>query len=246
MSFATSQELGKGGLGRPCQVDRCDYPYNVSVTLSLIYIMGIGSKLMAKMGYVTGQGLGKDGQGRADPVPIQLIPQGKSLDKIMELKEIAGDQDLFDAMKKQKRKAKKQEQKNEAAYKNIPRANVFDFINKKLGGKRGDVKSLVRHHKETKKEPAKQISERDLHSKSDRNINVQLFKTHEEMKNVEKELARLKQGLSRNQDRDKRAADNIRQKIQSTEAYLQKLKSSEKAMENHKQKRNDRKKLTIF
>ena len=34
---------------------------------------------MARMGYVTGQGLGKRSDGRAEPVPIQLLPQGKSL-----------------------------------------------------------------------------------------------------------------------------------------------------------------------
>lgn len=33
-------------------------------------------KLMKKMGYIYGQGLGKTGEGRVEPVPIQLIPQG--------------------------------------------------------------------------------------------------------------------------------------------------------------------------
>jgi len=31
---------------------------------------------MARMGYVVGQGLGKNSEGRAQPVPIQLLPQG--------------------------------------------------------------------------------------------------------------------------------------------------------------------------
>ena len=39
-------------------------------------IQGIGSKLLAKMGYVVGQGLGKHGEGRAEPIPIQLLPPG--------------------------------------------------------------------------------------------------------------------------------------------------------------------------
>ena len=29
------------------------------------------------MGYVVGQGLGKNGEGRAEPVPIQLLPAGQ-------------------------------------------------------------------------------------------------------------------------------------------------------------------------
>ena len=31
---------------------------------------------MSKMGYIAGQGLGRDGAGRTEPVPIQLLPQG--------------------------------------------------------------------------------------------------------------------------------------------------------------------------
>ncbi|KAK6195206.1 hypothetical protein SNE40_000680 [Patella caerulea] len=99
---------------------------------------GIGSKLMIKMGYIIGQGLGKNGDGKAEPVPIQLIPKGKSLDKIMELKEIAGDQDLFDAMKKLKKKTKKTEDKNRQPKQTSQPTDMFDFINKKLRGKKGE------------------------------------------------------------------------------------------------------------
>jgi len=41
-----------------------------------MYVQGVGSRLMARMGYVVGQGLGKNSDGRAEPVPIQLLPQG--------------------------------------------------------------------------------------------------------------------------------------------------------------------------
>ena len=34
---------------------------------------------MVRMGYVVGQGLGKNSEGRAEPVPIQLLPQGQSV-----------------------------------------------------------------------------------------------------------------------------------------------------------------------
>lgn len=42
-----------------------------------LHTTGFGSKMMAKMGYVEGGGLGKDGQGRADP--IEVIQRPKSL-----------------------------------------------------------------------------------------------------------------------------------------------------------------------
>ena len=34
---------------------------------------------MTKMGYEPGKGLGKDCEGRVEPVPIQLLPQGRML-----------------------------------------------------------------------------------------------------------------------------------------------------------------------
>ena len=71
---------------------------------------------------------------------------GKSLDKIMELKALAGDQNLYDVLKQQKHKQKRVEQraveqraadayKRSAAEKGV---SVFDFINKKIGHKKGN------------------------------------------------------------------------------------------------------------
>ncbi|XP_071097176.1 zinc finger CCCH-type with G patch domain-containing protein-like [Haliotis cracherodii] len=213
------------------------------------YTKGIGSKLMAKMGYITGQGLGVRGEGRADPVPIQLLPQGKSLDKIMELKEIAGDQDLFDALKKLKRKKRKEEKKAAAGTPVVRETppNVFDFINKKLRGKKGNLGELVSHHASGSKSGTSQhIAESDLRQKSDKHLNIQAFQTYEEISKVEKELKRLRVSLARNKDRDRRVAEQVRQKISSAEAYLAKLRSSEVTLERHKQKRSDSKKLMVF
>jgi G-patch domain len=47
------------------------------------YTRGLGSRLMARMGW-EGGGLGRAGQGRLEPVPATLYPQGKSLDWCME------------------------------------------------------------------------------------------------------------------------------------------------------------------
>lgn len=218
---------------------------------------GIGSKLLTKMGYVPGQGLGKAGEGRIQPVPIQLLPQGKSLDKIMALKQIAGNRDMFDVMKKEEKKKKKHAEKLEKQYhkaKELP--NVFDFINKKLHGKKGKLSELIHKHEGHGHQGSdrgqghgrmhRTISEQDLKSKSDRNLNIQLLKTSEEMRSVEKELVKLRQALSRNESRDRNMTSQLRQKIQGLEGYLDRLKSSESAMQSHQQKRSDHKKLTIF
>lgn len=44
-------------------------------------LQGIGSRLMASMGYVVGSGLGRRGEGRLEPVEALLYPPGKSLGK---------------------------------------------------------------------------------------------------------------------------------------------------------------------
>lgn len=44
---------------------------------------GIGSRLMEKMGYVAGSGLGKEGEGRLEPVQAMVFPAGRSLGKIL-------------------------------------------------------------------------------------------------------------------------------------------------------------------
>jgi hypothetical protein len=91
---------------------------------------GIGSKLMAKMGYQIGHGLGKEGkEGRIEPVEAFVLPEGSvSLDKAMELKEKA-------KLKKMKQNVKiKKNLKNtndkEEEYKDD--LDVFEFINNTL------------------------------------------------------------------------------------------------------------------
>ena len=55
------------------------------------FTRGMGSKLMASMGYVMGAGLGKRSEGRIEPVPAMLYPVGRSLDWCMNLREKAGE-----------------------------------------------------------------------------------------------------------------------------------------------------------
>lgn len=216
---------------------------------------GIGSRLLTKMGYIPGQGLGRDGEGRVEPVPIQLLPQGKSLDRIMALKEIAGRRDMFDVTKRQEMLTKRNNEKLAKSYNEEKKPNMFDFINQKLGGKKGNLCDLVHHHSNHKNKvdrgqsagsSHRTITEHDLKQKSDKSINIQLLKTSEEMKTVEKELAKLKQSLFRNENRDRTMTTQVKHKIASLQSYLEKLKSSEAAIQNHRQQRSDHKKLTMF
>jgi tuftelin-interacting protein 11 len=42
-------------------------------------LQGIGSKLLAKMGYKSGQGLGRRNQGLVNPIEARILPKGSSL-----------------------------------------------------------------------------------------------------------------------------------------------------------------------
>lgn len=125
---------------------------------------GIGSKLMAQMGYVVGTGLGKRSDGRIEPVEATVLPAGKSLgmilylllllttctnifqqnnffsDHCMELRENAGgDKNLFSVERRMQKQQQKLEQQRERQYqreKEREQNNVFNFINATLGDKR--------------------------------------------------------------------------------------------------------------
>lgn len=63
----------------------------------------------------------------------------------MALKELAGNRDIYDVMKKQDKKMKKQAEKLERQYLRSETADVFDFINKKLKGKKGMAERKKRY-----------------------------------------------------------------------------------------------------
>lgn len=86
---------------------------------------------MAQMGYIHGTGLGSDGRGIVTPVSAQILPQGRSLDACMELREAAnGDKDYFSVERKLKRAKRRQEAANEKAYaRESQRSDVFAFLN---------------------------------------------------------------------------------------------------------------------
>ncbi|XP_013783609.1 zinc finger CCCH-type with G patch domain-containing protein-like [Limulus polyphemus] len=192
---------------------------------------GIGSQLMAKMGYVWGQGLGKAGEGRIEPVEAVVLPQGKSLDKCMELRETISSGNKEKKLQKQK---KRMEYQICQGY-NHPRKkkSVFDFINNKIGSPRGNFKVL-------------QKESTNLKSSSSKRLNVESVKVSEELRKAEKEIKHLQGSIARNMNRDKVVHCQLQQKLAYQHHHIKYLLTQEKAIQQEQKTRKDHHKLSCF
>ncbi|XP_066999121.2 zinc finger CCCH-type with G patch domain-containing protein [Anabrus simplex] len=204
---------------------------------------GIGSRLMAQMGYVTGTGLGKFGEGRIEPVEAVVLPAGKSLDHCMELRENAGgDENFFKVEKRLKRLKRRQEMLNKKAYaREKQNTNVFDFINSKLTGKKGTLGQQHHIAKVTKEKSATN----GFKSESSRNLNIVGLQVGEEIKRAERDLVRLRESLSRHTPGSQTHTQLI-SKMENKKDEIQHLKASEQAINQECNQRKDKKKLAVF
>eukprot|EP00041_Stephanoeca_diplocostata_P021969 m.520530 g.520530 ORF g.520530 m.520530 type:complete len:1055 (-) comp21952_c0_seq1:400-3564(-) len=80
---------------------------------------GFGSKLLTKMGYVAGTGLGIRGNGRVEPVPVQVLPPGCGLDHIMQLRR----EGRLDTARRHGNRAPKRKNASQA------KSDVFGYLN---------------------------------------------------------------------------------------------------------------------
>lgn len=202
---------------------------------------GIGSKLMAKMGYITGTGLGWNGEGIITPISAQVLPPGKSLDHCMELREAAnGDRDLFSVEKKLKANKKKQEALNAKAYeRESKKTDVFSFLNGKV------LSSSDAEQANKSKVPTNATKKNAFENHTTKTLNVESVKISDDIRKKEREISKVKESMVRHRvgsDVHKRLKIQLEAKNQE----LGELRKSESSLAKEQMSRKTKDKLCVF
>lgn len=136
-------------------------------------------------------GLGKNGEGRVEPVQAVVLPRGKSLDQCAEVLQKKKQQGKLEAGKARKCRAKGSSS-GRAGGRKAPRS-VFDFLNEKLRGKSaGDRAGGVAL-------PQRNSKEIYHASKSTKKaLSVSLFQTTEKIEQTQRDIRGIQQALARN------------------------------------------------
>ncbi|KAH8395159.1 hypothetical protein KR222_001994, partial [Zaprionus bogoriensis] len=204
------------------------------------YTRGIGSKLMAKMGYVHGTGLGSDGRGIVTPVSAQILPQGRSLDACMELREAAnGDKDYFSVERKLKRAQRRQQAANEKAYARASqRSDVFAFLNASVLGK-GSTQQQPENGTRSK------AKSNELQQHSTKTLNVETVRVADDIRRKQRDIAQVRQSLARNAG-DVQLQQRLRQQLDSQQRQLATLQAQESSLSREQQTRKSKNKMFEF
>ena len=230
---------------------------------------GIASRLMQKMGYVVGTGLGKDpGSSRVLPVTATVYPQGKSLDWCMELRERAGGGDILSVEKTLRRQQAKEEKRTAARMEREKerqkRQNrTFDFINHLTGVREGAAEeggkaipgassssragaAPVKKRPPTAQPFHTKKNERSGNADSAKSLNVRSLQIGEEIRRTEREIASMRKTYERRKANEPAMAAAVKRKIEDKERLLRDLKGREGKLKRDKTMSDSKKKLAIF
>ncbi|KGL76771.1 Zinc finger CCCH-type with G patch domain-containing protein [Tinamus guttatus] len=201
---------------------------------------GIGSKLLIRMGYEFGKGLGKNSEGRVEPVQAVVLPRGKSLDQCAEVLQ-RKQQGRLDARKPRKCQGKGSSAGQSGTRGRKPPRNVFDFLNEKLRGKSTGEKAGGAALPERN---SKEIYHASKSTK--KALSVRLFQTMEKIEQTQKDIRGIQQALARNVGRHSVAAAQLEEKLANAHKQLGQLQAQEASLQREQKKADTHKKMTEF
>ncbi|XP_062445316.1 zinc finger CCCH-type with G patch domain-containing protein [Rhea pennata] len=201
---------------------------------------GIGSKLLAQMGYEFGKGLGKNSEGRVEPVQAVVLPRGKSLDQCAEVLQ-KKKQGKLNPGKLKKCQGKGNSAGQSPAGSRKASRNVFDFLNEKLRGKSTGEKAGGTAL------PQRNSKEIYHASKSTKKaLSVRLFQTMEKIEQTQKDIRGIQQALARNIGRHSVATAQLEEKLANAHKQLGQLQAQEASLQREQKKADTHKKMTEF
>ncbi|NWW93848.1 ZGPAT protein, partial [Rhynochetos jubatus] len=201
---------------------------------------GIGSKLLVRMGYQFGKGLGKNSEGRVEPVQAVVLPRGKSLDQCAEVLQKKKEGKL-DPGKSRKCRGKGSSAGRSPAGSCKPPHNVFDFLNEKLRGKSAGEKAGGMALPERN---SKEIYHASKSTK--KALSVRLFQTMEKIEQTQRDIRGIQQALARNVGRHSVAAAQLEEKLANARKQLGQLQAQEASLQREQKKADTHKKMTEF
>ncbi|XP_055964025.1 zinc finger CCCH-type with G patch domain-containing protein [Sorex fumeus] len=207
-----------------------------------VHTRGVGSRLLAKMGYEPGKGLGPRGQGRVEPIHAVVLPRGKSLDQCAEIlqRKTKGGQAGAPKPPKSRRRGA-----GAGAGGRSPPRSVFDFLNSKLQG-------------QTPKAPpeagaappgGRKRGGKDLYhagKSAKRALGLELFHTQEKIEQALKDIRGIQEALVRNSGRHGVTVAQLQEKLAGAQQHLGRLRAQEAGLQQEQSKADTHKKMTEF
>ncbi|XP_008994518.1 zinc finger CCCH-type with G patch domain-containing protein [Callithrix jacchus] len=200
-----------------------------------VHTRGIGSRLLAKMGYEFGKGLGRHAEGRVEPIHAVVLPRGKSLDQCAEILQ------KRTRVGKAGTKPPRCRRRGARAGGRLPPRNVFDFLNEKLQGQAPGAleagvapsgrrsKDMYRASKSTK-----------------RALSLRLFQTEEKIERTQRDIRSIQEALARNAGRHSVASAQLQEKLAGAQRQLGQLRAQEAGLQQEQRKADTHKKMTEF
>ncbi|EJD76422.1 zinc finger protein, variant [Loa loa] len=185
---------------------------------------GIGMKLLLKMGYRTGEGLGRRSDGIVHAIQPVIFPKNKSLDMCMEAK----NRRVVDGMKSQQVRKIIAKQ-----LKAVERpVDVFELLNDKLNKTSAE---------EERRDEVKEIER--LQNCSSTSLGIQALNLDKKLKELKNRERKLREGVTRNQ-RDAATADRLKKNLLKCRDEIQQLMSRQQRLNDLMD--SGRKKKDIF